>query len=241
MKKRIPATLTMACILVSSAQPALAQMTPLPVTSTGSKPASAPASDAGTATVASGQDTFSRAATTPIKVEATRGAYRINAGDQLEVYVWGEERLQRTVKVLPDGTIAFPLVGQITVSGQLPRDVETLISERLQPQYRGQVPQVTVSVVAPLGLQFSVMGKVKTPGTFSPGRYVNLLEALSLAGGPITFANLDNILIYRKGTGDALSIVRVKLGAYLKAGAEIRSVSPDEIPAVNSGDTVVVP
>jgi len=240
VKKLIPATLTMACILVSSAQPALAQMTPLPVTSTASKPASAAAPETGTA-AASSQEAVSRAAPTPIKVEATRGAYRINAGDQLEVYVWGEERLQRTVKVLPDGTIAFPLVGQITVSGQLPRDVETLISERLQPQYRGQVPQVTVSVVAPLGLQFSVMGKVKTPGTFSPGRYVNLLEALSLAGGPITFANLDNILIYRKGTGDALSIVRVKLGAYLKAGAEIRSVSPDEIPAVNSGDTVVVP
>src|SRR3546814_7252286 len=41
--------------------------------------------------------------------------YRINAGDELEVYVWGEERLQRKVKVLPDGTIAFPLVGQIKI------------------------------------------------------------------------------------------------------------------------------
>ena len=219
----------------------MAQMTPAPVANSAPKPAVPAGSEPGAGSAATYQDAGSRAANTPIKVEATRGAYRINAGDQIEVYVWGEERLQRSVKVLPDGTIAFPLVGQITVAGQLPRDVESLISERLQPQYRGQVPQVTVSVVAPLGLQFSVMGKVKTPGTFSPGRYVNLLEALSLAGGPITFANLDNILIYRKGTGDSLSIVRVKLGAYLKAGAEIRSVTPDEIPSVNSGDTVVVP
>ena len=236
MKKLVPAALTAISLLTASASPALAQTTP--VSPTAPKPSLASEVTSGTAATA--QDAASRLPA-PIKVEAARGAYRINPGDQIEIYVWGEERLQRTVKVLPDGTIAFPLVGQITVSGQLPRDVESIISERLQPQYRGQVPQVTVSVVAPLGLQFSVMGKVKTPGTFSPGRYVNLLEALSLAGGPITFANLDNVAIYRKGNGDALSVVRVKLSAYLKAGADIRAVSANDIPALNSGDTVVVP
>ena len=75
--------------------------------------------------------------------------YRINAGDELEVYVWGEERLQRAVKVLPDGTIAFPLVGQVVAQGLLPQDLERAISARLEGQYRGQVPQVTVSVAAP--------------------------------------------------------------------------------------------
>src|SRR3546814_10234176 len=73
--------------------------------------------------------------------------YRINAGDELEVYVWGEERLQRKVKVLPDGTIAFPLVGQIKVQGYLPAEVEELITNGLSAQYVGAVPQVTVSVV----------------------------------------------------------------------------------------------
>ncbi len=47
-------------------------------------------------------------------------AYRINAGDEIEVMVWGDERLQRTVRVLPDGTFAFPLVGQIVATNQLP-------------------------------------------------------------------------------------------------------------------------
>ena len=77
--------------------------------------------------------------------------YRINAGDELEIYVWGEERLQRTVKVLPDGTIAFPLAGQLTARGLLPQELQQLISDRLKAQYRGDVPQVTVSVVAPAG------------------------------------------------------------------------------------------
>ena len=55
---------------------------------------------------------------------ASGPAYRINAGDEIEVMVWGDERLQRTVRVLPDGTFAFPLVGQIVAAGQLPSDLE---------------------------------------------------------------------------------------------------------------------
>ncbi|MDE2621474.1 MAG: polysaccharide biosynthesis/export family protein, partial [Sphingomonadales bacterium] len=88
-------------------------------------------------------------AETPSQVPASSTPYRINPGDEIEVYVWGEERLQRKVKVLPDGTMAFPLVGQLAVTGMLPKELEAVISERLQPQYRGQVPQVTVSIVAP--------------------------------------------------------------------------------------------
>ncbi len=65
---------------------------------------------------------------------ARASEYRINAGDELEVYVWGDERLQRAVKVLPDGTIAFPLVGQVVAQGLLPQELERAISDRLQGQ-----------------------------------------------------------------------------------------------------------
>ena len=63
-------------------------------------------------------------------------AYRINAGDEIEVMVWGDERLQRTVRVLPDGTFAFPLVGQVVAINQLPSDLERIISAALRPQRR---------------------------------------------------------------------------------------------------------
>jgi len=173
-------------------------------------------------------------------IRANAAAYRINPGDEIEVYLWGEERLQRRVKILPDGSMAFPLVGQLQVAGMLPSELEALLSERLQPQYRGAVPQVTVSVVTPSGLQFSVMGKVKAPGTFGPGRYVNLLEALSLAGGPAEFANLDNVVIIRK-SGTGLTTMKVKLSALFKAGVDSRTVAQAEIPTIQSGDTVIVP
>jgi polysaccharide biosynthesis/export protein len=165
-------------------------------------------------------------------------AYRINPGDELDILVWGEERLQRSVRVLPDGTFAFPLVGQVLASGRLPVEIERLITTGLQPQYKGQVPQVTVSVKNPSGFQFSVIGKVKGPGTFTPGRYVNALEALSIAGGATEFADVGSIRIIRK-YGDNLQTINVRLAAALKGSSG--SLSSAENPQIVSGDTVVVP
>ena len=167
-------------------------------------------------------------------------AYRINPGDELEVYVWGEERLQRNVRVLPDGTIGFPLAGQIIAQGYEPRELEAAISTALQSQYRGAVPAVTVSVKAPSGMQFSVMGRVRAPGTFTPGRYVNVLEALSMAGGPSEFANLENVLVIRK-VGDQLSTFRVRVASLFKTGADGGDVERGNIRRIETGDTVIVP
>src|SRR5690349_10525922 len=82
-----------------------------------------------------------------------RVPYLIKPGDELDVLVWGDERLQRSVRVLPDGTFAFPLVGQVVAAGRLPAELERVIAAGLQSQYRGQVPQVTVSVKSPAGFQ----------------------------------------------------------------------------------------
>jgi polysaccharide export outer membrane protein len=171
---------------------------------------------------------------------AVEASYRINSGDELAIYVWGEERLQRDIRVLPDGTFAFPLIGRIVAQGKLPLEIEAMITERLREQYRGQVPQVTVSVKQPAGLQFSVMGRVKAPGTFSPGRYVNVLEALSMAGGPTEFANLDSVLILRK-RGDQLETIRAKIAPLFKSGANAGDLERSNVSRVQTGDTIIVP
>jgi polysaccharide export outer membrane protein len=167
-------------------------------------------------------------------------SYRINPGDELEINVWGEERLQRELRVLPDGTIAFPLVGQLKVSGFLPQQVEEMVSTRLQSQYRGDVPFVTVSVKSPAGMQFSVLGKVRSPGSFTVGRYVNVLEALSLAGGPAEFANLGRVLVITR-RGDQLATTTVQLDDLFKGGADMRDVQQANIVQVMPGDIIIVP
>ena len=166
--------------------------------------------------------------------------YRVNAGDELGIYVWGEERLQRDVKVLPDGTFAFPLVGQILAQGRLPQELEAAITERLREQYRGQVPQVTVSVKAATGLQFSVIGRVKTPGSFFPGRYINVLEALSMAGGPTEFAKLNKVVVLRK-TGDQVQTIRARLAPLFKSDASAGDLTRSNVITLETGDTIIVP
>lgn len=167
-------------------------------------------------------------------------SYRINPGDELEIYVWGEERLQRAMSVLPDGTIAFPLVGQLKVSGMLPQQVEQMVSDRLSSQYRGEVPFVTVTVKEPAGMQFSVMGKVRAPGSFNVGRYINVLDALSLAGGPAEFANLANVLVITRREGQMVTAT-VRLDALFRSGARTDDVQRANLVQIMPGDVIIVP
>lgn len=164
--------------------------------------------------------------------------YRINPGDELEIHVWGDERLQRDVLVLPDGTFDFPLVGQVNAAGRFPGDIERVITLGLQPQYKGPVPQVTVSVKKASGYQFSVVGKVRNPGTFTPGRYVNALEALAISGGPSEFANLGNARLIRK-VGDRMIVMPLRLQEALRG--DLSALTPNNIPRLETGDTLVVP
>ncbi len=165
-------------------------------------------------------------------------AYRISPGDDLEVMVWGDERLQRIVRVLPDGTFGFPLIGQVMAAGLLPSDLQRVITAGLRPQYKDVVPQVTVSVKNPGGYQFSVIGKVKAPGTFTPGRYVNALEAIGVAGGPTEFAQVNKIKIIRK-FGQQLQTIPVQIGPALKG--DVDQLTPRDSPPIQSGDTLLVP
>jgi polysaccharide export outer membrane protein len=173
----------------------------------------------------------------PVLGSSTAGpAYRVNPGDDLEIMVWGDERLQRVVRVLPDGTFSFPLVGQVMAAGLLPSDLARIITAGLRPQYRDVVPQVTVSVKNPNGYQFSVIGKVKAPGTFTPGRYVNALEAIGIAGGPTEFAQTNRIRIIRKH-GQQVQAIPVRIAGALKGDF----TGLTELPEIQSGDTLVVP
>lgn len=196
----------------------------------------APASAHGGAIAVQGATTATGAA----RPGSNLPVYRINPGDELEINVWREDQLQRTVRVLPDGTLSFPLVGSIQGAGRTTREIEQQIAAALANKYvDGNVPDVTVAVRSPAGLQFSVIGKVKSAGTFTPGRYVTLLEALSLAGGADEFASLDNIVIVRK-TEAGLVTIPARLAGILRSKS-ISAEAVKAVPMIESGDTVIVP
>jgi polysaccharide export outer membrane protein len=184
---------------------------------------------------------FAQDAAAPVAgAKPAASTYRISPGDQLQIYVWGDERLQRQLNVLPDGTFAFPLAGTIMAAGHTPNEIEATLSKLLAPQYKGVDQQVTVSVVAPAGMQYSVIGKVRSPGNFTPTRYVNVLNALAQAGGPTDFADVGNIIIMRT-TGGRTQVIHTHLSGIIKGKPSGGDLDASSVPLIQAGDTVIVP
>lgn len=162
---------------------------------------------------------------------ATAG-YQIGPEDQLAISVWGEEDLQRTVLVRPDGGISFPLAGDLQAAGKTPDELQKEITQRLQ-KYIPE-PFVTVSVETVAGYKVYVLGQVNTPGEYPVGRYVDVLQALSLAGGLTPYASKDNITIRRRQGGREV-VLPFSYSAASRGGDSSQNI------ILQSGDTVVVP
>jgi polysaccharide biosynthesis/export protein len=125
--------------------------------------------------------------------------YRISPEDVLRISVWREEDLQGEVVVRPDGGISFPLVGDIVAAGRSPAELQAEITQRLSAYIPDAV--VTVSVTELRGLRIYVSGRVANPGQYTVGRYVDVLQAISLAGGLTPFADERSISVIRRENG----------------------------------------
>ena len=133
---------------------------------------------------------------TPFKLSlADSGEYKIRQGDMLDVSVWGDETLVKEIRVLPDGSISFPLAGQVPVAGFSPSEIEALITKKLKKYLPD--PEVTVIVQSTDGNKVYILGKVNTPGAIPLQGPMTVLQALSISGGFDRFADLDEIKILR--------------------------------------------
>lgn len=162
----------------------------------------------------------------------TAAIYKLNEGDLLQISVWGEETLQKEVRVLPDGSITFPLAGRVEVADQTAPEVEKRLTEKLKVYLPD--PQVTVVVSNTEGNKAYVIGKVLKPGPVLLTGTTTVLQAISLAGGVDKFADLDTIKVLR-GNGKDQSVVPVN---YKKL---IKGQSLDSNVLLNAGDTILVP
>lgn len=159
--------------------------------------------------------------------------YRLNPGDLILVSVWKEEGLERQVLVLPDGTIQFPLVGEVAASGKSVEEVQEAITERIKKYIPDAL--VTVSVINPIGNKIFVIGDVNRPGEVALSRPLTVLQALSLAGGLNAFASESRILVIRQSPQGERQVMRFDLSE-VKAGRAL-----DSNITLQSGDTIVVP
>ncbi|NWF54074.1 MAG: polysaccharide biosynthesis/export family protein [Syntrophaceae bacterium] len=159
-------------------------------------------------------------------------AYVVSCGDVLEISVWKEEALTKTVTVLPDGRISFPLVGEVQAAGKTIKEIKDHLKQELSP-YANE-PILSVEVRQAGSMQVYVIGKVNSPGRFALNGRINVLQALAAAGGLNPFAKRNRIKIFR-GDGESTHIYSFRYDEVIE-GANV-----DQNIWLQRGDVVVVP
>jgi polysaccharide biosynthesis/export protein len=165
--------------------------------------------------------------------DAPLADYRLHAGDTLDISIWKETELQRpTVVIAPDGRFSFPLAGQILAAGK----TVTEVRQDLQTKLMKYIPEpvVTVGITAVAGNIAYVIGQVNKPGAFVMNPALNVLQALSLAGGGTPYAKMDSIIVIR-GSQAAQRVLPFRF-SQVSAGRDLT-----QNVVLESGDVVLVP
>jgi len=177
------------------------------------------------------------AAPSPAPTQQTKEAnddanYTIGAEDVLNVNVWREADISRTVPVRPDGKISLPLLNDVQAAGLTPQQLAASIREGLK-KYVAE-PEVTVIVTAVNSRRVYVMGEVSKPGEVPLLRGMTVLQGLATAGSFTQFANLKGIYVLRSENGK-----QVKYAFNYKA--VLKGQNQEQNIELKPGDTIVVP
>jgi len=172
------------------------------------------------------------AQTTDLRTSASVADYVLAPEDVVDINVWKNEALTRTVFIRPDGKISLPLIGDVLAAGLTPTQLQESIKERLK-EFK-EMPEVSV-VVREIG-SFSVyiMGEIARPGKLQLRSDTTIIQAITQAGGFTQFAESNKILILRRE------------GAYeTRIRIRYQDIVSGRNPAANiilkRGDSIVIP
>jgi polysaccharide export outer membrane protein len=160
------------------------------------------------------------------------GSYLVKPGDTLLISVWKEEDLVQEVLIRPDGGYSFPLAGDLSAAGKSVERISQELTQRLERYIPDLV--VTVAVTAINGNKIYVIGQVNNPGAFVMNPRVDVMQALSMAGGTTPFAELNDIKILRR-TGSGQTVLPFRYSDVA------RGRNLEQNIMLISGDVVVVP
>lgn len=123
--------------------------------------------------------------------------YLLGSEDSVEVQVWKNPDLSRTVTVRPDGKISLPLIGDVQASGQTAMQLTEAVTEKLKAYYK-EPAQVTVIVHQVNSYGIYILGEVRSPGKHLVRSGTTFLQVISLVGGFTPFASTNKITLRRK-------------------------------------------
>ena len=164
--------------------------------------------------------------------DAVSQNYQIGPEDSIEVQVWKNADLSKTVTVRPDGKISLPLIGDVQAAGLTAGQLTDAVTEKLQTYYK-EPAQVTVIIHEVNSYAIYVLGEVNKQGKYAVRTGTTLLQAISLAGGFTQFASKNKMTLRRKaGDGKDMAIpIRY---------TDVLSGKQSDM-VLKSGDVVVVP
>ena len=156
--------------------------------------------------------------------------FRIGTEDLLDVLVWKNDELSRTVPVRPDGKVSIPLVNDIQAAGLTTTELRQQITQRLSEFIPS--PEVSVIVREVHSVKVSVLGAVRMPGNYEVKSAATVLDLIARAQGLTEFANRDRIVVHRQ-TGTETKQIPFNYSRVADGKAEN--------PFVQPGDIIVVP
>ena len=163
------------------------------------------------------------------------GTYQINAGDVLQVDVWNEASLSlEQALVRPDGFISVPVIGEVEVGGSTVAVAQRKIADRLD-RYMKDEPNVVVTVLSAQGSRIFVLGKVNRSGAIGLLGDMDVVQALSLAGGLNQYAAENRIKILRRDDSGKQSVFKFRYSD-VRDGSNLKTNI-----LLQSGDVVLVP
>ncbi|MGB5157669.1 polysaccharide biosynthesis/export family protein [Desulfobacterium sp. N47] len=169
-------------------------------------------------------------ATTSEKAGVDNNTYVIGAEDVLDIFVWREDSLTKSVTVRMDGKISLPLADDIQASGLTPLQLKEIITNKLKNFIDN--PTVSVTVTQANSYKVYISGQVKNPGIFRLRSETSFLQLIIMTGGFTDWADQKHI-----------EIIRNENGAEKRITVNYKKIAEGKEPdmAMKNGDTVIVP
>lgn len=161
-------------------------------------------------------------------------SYTLQPGDLVEIQVFKEEDMTRTLRLSGNGNVTFPLVGNVNLAGNTLEEAEAKLAKKLTAYLRN--PQVSMLVKEYGNKTVYVLGQVKNPSSIEipPEKALTVLEAISSVGGFTDIANTSKVRVLRMEDGKQKSM-DVDVAQITKQGNKSLDI------ALMPGDVVFVP
>jgi polysaccharide biosynthesis/export protein len=169
------------------------------------------------------------AVTPQVESTSTLDNYILSPNDIVLVKVFEDPDLDSQHRISQDGTINFPLIGVVQISGRTVTQAANTIRDRLLKGYLRN-PQVRVNVIQYASRRITILGQVQKPGSYvlPSEEHVDLLQAIAMAGGFTRLADEGKVLVRRNING-VETILKVNAHAETKnSSSQLFEVQPDD-------------